>query len=413
MSDECNVCYTSSKKYINCTNCEKAGCSNCQLIHGKPFCMTCGIQFTQYQLYSFLTKKELDNSKIGKFWKEIYLIREKNKLPLTIEYINYEKDLKEYNNQKRFGSFSPIKRFIKRDIREFFIGDSETLYRRCIEINCKGYIINNSCNLCNIFICNECGEKKLYDHKCNPNTILTLKETIKNSKPCPNCNVHIYKSEGCDHMRCTNCGTYFSWTTLRVQRKNTNPIKNEELINNTFNNCNTFNPNSYLSNIKVETGSYLIDRDPYVIQSTFLFKYNNKCNDLYNKTLLKYRISYIENKLSEEKWIENIYKTEYDYQRNISITETLLSYLGMINDIIKDINNTLYISDSEIYDTFDKSEIFDKCIFNDKIEKYNKTIINELINYNKIFEQIKSEFGGKLLVLKCVNNDSIPLRELD
>ena len=31
------------------------------------------------------------------------------------------------------------------------------------------------------------------------------------SKPCPGCNVHVEKSGGCNHMKCSNCGKAFCW----------------------------------------------------------------------------------------------------------------------------------------------------------------------------------------------------------
>jgi hypothetical protein len=44
----------------------------------------------------------------------------------------------------------------------------------------------------------------------------------RETKPCPKCTANIYKTEGCDDMYCTHCRTYFSWTSGRITRSNSN-----------------------------------------------------------------------------------------------------------------------------------------------------------------------------------------------
>lgn len=41
--------------------------------------------------------------------------------------------------------------------------------------------------------------------------LLTLKALAKDSQNCPRCNVLISRSQGCNHMTCTNCGTHFCY----------------------------------------------------------------------------------------------------------------------------------------------------------------------------------------------------------
>ena len=413
ISITCDICYDNPIRYIICSNCETTSCDKCQLLYGRPFCQgsKCNLQFTQYQLLTFIPKGKIDISTLGKYWKDIYLNREKNKLPLSIEYIDYMKQYNEYLNQKRFGSFSKMKKFVIRNVNEF-LGSNDVLYRNCSEINCKGFIVNNICNLCNKHFCSECFEViKITDtskHICDKSTILSIKEKLSNSKPCPNCYVFIHKSVGCDHMRCTNCGTYFSYSTLRIQQKNSNPISDSELLKknlNTNTTCSNYDIHNYLPNIAVKTCSIMIDRDPFIIQSTFLNKFNDKMMNNYNNQLLKYRILFIENKLEEKDWIEKIYKTEYDYQRNISLSDVFLSYLSFMTTIINEINS--YYTDSDNRDVVNSSnDIIDDDEF---IETLNNKIIKELEYYNKMFIQISAEYGGKILRFKLVNDNSIPL----
>lgn len=48
------------------------------------------------------------------------------------------------------------------------------------------------------------------------NEILQLNRE-KDTKPCPSCAAHIYKTGGCNHMVCTQCKTEFSWENGNIQ----------------------------------------------------------------------------------------------------------------------------------------------------------------------------------------------------
>ena len=43
-------------------------------------------------------------------------------------------------------------------------------------------------------------------------------------KNCPKCEVPIFKTEGCDHMWCTECHTMFNWSDLKITKTTTNPL---------------------------------------------------------------------------------------------------------------------------------------------------------------------------------------------
>jgi len=46
---------------------------------------------------------------------------------------------------------------------------------------------------------------------CNKDVLDTLKSIRESTKPCPKCQTRIHKTEGCDHMHCTFCNTFFSY----------------------------------------------------------------------------------------------------------------------------------------------------------------------------------------------------------
>jgi hypothetical protein len=61
-------------------------------------------------------------------------------------------------------------------------------------------------------------EKKAEKHKCDPNTVESVKEIKKSTRNCPNCHVAIFKSSGCDQMWCVQCHTAFNWRTGQIEK---------------------------------------------------------------------------------------------------------------------------------------------------------------------------------------------------
>lgn len=61
------------------------------------------------------------------------------------------------------------------------------------------------------------------DHKCDPQDIQTATLLKQNTKPCPKCHVLIYKIDGCDQMRCTQCHVAFSWIRGTIETRIHNP----------------------------------------------------------------------------------------------------------------------------------------------------------------------------------------------
>jgi hypothetical protein len=69
----------------------------------------------------------------------------------------------------------------------------------------------------------KCHELKADDHKCDTNTVETIKALKKDTKPCPKCDARIFKIDGCDQMWCTQCHTAFSWRTGAIETRIHNP----------------------------------------------------------------------------------------------------------------------------------------------------------------------------------------------
>ena len=326
MSICCDICCDDYDQVLQCIHCKSLNvCKNCILKWGKPFCINCNNPITDYQLSILLTKEQLDNSTIGNYWKTAYIKRE----------------------EKIINKIAEISR------------------EKCPLESCNNFLSDYYCLKCNIKFCDKCMEKLNENHKCNEIILMNMKEIKQNTKACPNCSVKIFKSEGCDHMRCTNCGTYFTYSNTEIQQYNSNPIKNNEIFGNKI--CN-YNIN--FNNLEINENP-LIEVDPYAIY----FVYNRKYKDLYSKyrsNLQREREKFIESKIRRDKWIESVYKIENKYKRDREISNIIVNYLIFIE---KYINNN-YI-DNELF--------------------------NQLNTYNKMLLDIQYMYGGVLCKFNIEN----------
>ena len=70
----------------------------------------------------------------------------------------------------------------------------------CTQPNCRGFLNHKSvCGICDKQHCSKCrvATDNLDEHKCDANTLETLKMLEKDTKPCPKCFTPIFKIAGC------------------------------------------------------------------------------------------------------------------------------------------------------------------------------------------------------------------------
>jgi hypothetical protein len=110
------------------------------------------------------------------------------------------------------------------------IEEKKVFVRKCPNGNCMGFLSTSlKCGLCNCWGCADCREVKGFTdeecraHRCDPNTVATIRSLRNDTKPCPSCSAMIFKIEGCDQIYCVQCHTAFSWRTLRIDN---GPIHN-------------------------------------------------------------------------------------------------------------------------------------------------------------------------------------------
>lgn len=184
---------------------------------------------TEYKNYEI---KELQKYKIKKFkLKKIQILKTEifekflEKIMQNIEEQSYYiKDILEENEMlyelininkdkydEAYKKYLLIDTSIKINKKEV-----KTFIRRCPQTDCKGFLSTQlKCGICENYACKDCHEPKKSkndeDHKCNPDTVETIKLLSSDTKPCPSCATQIFKIIGCDQMYCTQCHTPFSW----------------------------------------------------------------------------------------------------------------------------------------------------------------------------------------------------------
>lgn len=94
--------------------------------------------------------------------------------------------------------------------------------KACPTTGCNGFLNEEfSCGLCKTDVCKSCHEINTDDHKCNEDTVASVKALKAEARPCPSCSTLISKIDGCDQMWCTQCKTTFSWRTGQKETGNT------------------------------------------------------------------------------------------------------------------------------------------------------------------------------------------------
>ena len=104
--------------------------------------------------------------------------------------------------------------------------EKKVFIHRCPAEGCLGFLSSSwKCGICSVWACSKCGEIKGHtskdvtkeqldeQHVCKQENIDSMNMIKKETRPCPDCAVPIFKVSGCDQMWCTQCHIAFSWNT--------------------------------------------------------------------------------------------------------------------------------------------------------------------------------------------------------
>jgi len=402
---DCDVCCSQSKKHIKCVYCAEKACEDCYetylLDQHQDKCMFCNKNWS-FEFMQTNFRHTFINGKYKEKKKVLMFEREKSLLPATqTELAEEEKRLllqqksRVLNNrikmeESNFKQYSRIARSMQstlkqqeealelmreftdkiRKLREKHRDIFHQLYpgadpfenaeaKRpervvkaltipCTKNDCRGYVVVEdskfACGMCKAEHCKKCHCEKDDEHKCDPNVLETVKLLANDTKPCPKCQVPIFKIAGCDQMFCTSCHTAFSWNTghietghihnphyweyLNRQGRDLDGVRNMMGIRQ--NNCLTLEET--VRDVRSELYADLCQRIMHMRHGTV-----QQQDDIdANKDIRK---RYLKKEIDEKGFKMVLYKREKKKKFNVELTQIL----NMMYDASKDMLIMLYI----------------------------------------------------------------------
>lgn len=459
---ECQICINPmssvKRKPIKCMYCGFESCLECCktyiLEQSTPHCMnigSCSREWTRRFLsanfpHLFLLNKYKIHRENVLFEQERALFVETQ--PYVVNQISLEK-----NNEKITKISKEISELNKKydslllEHRKLYnktVHEKEQFVRSCPKNECNGFLSQQwKCGICETKYCKHChqplevnepivetteitndltinlGDVKnefvettdipiTSNHVCNEDELATVKLLERDTKPCPKCNMGIFKINGCNQMFCTKCNTAFDWVTRKIMNANIhNPHYFEwvrrqeggvrETTNATNpNDCPVFNEitNTTSRNLvllirskrnltEIEKNKILdevlcicknILHIRHVVIPTYMFDYVVKNRNL--------RILLMRNKISEKDFKTKIQKNDKKYVKSQEIYHVFQLLVNGISDIVLRYIESLRSSDM---------------IFNEE----TKNILNEIepmiIYANECFNEISLTYKSKLI----------------
>jgi hypothetical protein len=392
ISQDCDICAETlnKDKVISCPYCSFECCKKCVetfllgIDDDVPRCMSSNCK----KVWS-LTFIATNFTKIfyNKHYRDrrsfLLLEREKSRLPeaqivleqrkrrelLYKEIYDTEKDIYEFFLLKKASETKEKKKEIAEIIRQYrekimyiyiqidnpvAVKENKQVIMKCPVNDCRGFINNeneegiNKCGVCDVVVCKKCRVVKKRDehgneHQCNPDVLATIKMLAKDTRNCPNCSTPIFKINGCDQMYCTQCHTAFSWIRGTIEKgiiHNPHFYEYQRRMNNgvaprvpgdVVDDCNAvpqwviinqFLDNSYNSNI-ITHAHAMIGHIETVI------------HHLYTLETLDLRVDYLDNKLDETKWLDNLKKRQKKAEKDEEVRQILRMVVTIFSDLFR------------------------------------------------------------------------------
>jgi len=247
---DCSVC-CETVKCVQCPYCNFSACVTCTStfllgISKDSHCMSCNKLWTREVLIQLLPKSFV-NGKYKWHRENILFEREKSLFPVTQPIVVWEKrmeavqkiriaTIKELTEEGlKPTRWNPRMKEIRQTMARLHtlryperrtllyetpvVKKKKKFVRKCPVSECQGFLSTLwKCSLCTNSICKECNEIDGEDHKCDPDTVETIKLLAKDTKPCPKCGEMIFKASGCSQMWCTACHCVFDWNTMEIDK---------------------------------------------------------------------------------------------------------------------------------------------------------------------------------------------------
>jgi hypothetical protein len=376
--------------------------------------MNCHTVFSAKYAMNQLGSKFVQQTAKQTIVKEL-MMQQKSELNTIGDLVTWTQECRKIQKNLRYGldisyrdeESNTVSKFPPKPQRQNGIG---TTLCPCPVNDCRGTISTlhgGQCTICKIHVCTECQMTINIEaaHQCDPNIIETMKELRETTKPCPKCGSRIHKTEGCDHMHCTNCDTHFSWKHLTILMNSSNYHYRNRLVRNTIANEEdteeTGEPTDYCAvsmddpRIPLSVLQGYIDNgygDNWPAKNDVLeilydvttavrylkrteyseIEIAKRTRDRYDELQVKYAM----NELSEKEWEQQVYKTHIKQQSYELIAGILHIYLANMDGI-----------QSELYNVLRREQRTEQTIKEivDKIRRLTTTI-------NENIEEIRQEY---------------------
>ena len=208
---------------------------------------------------------------------------------------------------------------------------------RCENGDCKGFVdCKCKCDLCGHAYCPKCFVDITGDtnHQCKEEDILTAKEIMDSTKPCPKCAARIFKISGCSQMFCTNCHIGFDYNTGKIIKSNFhNPHRMEWLRAN----------GGALANEEVGCDGRNVDFlfNPYLMWRLYqmnhikaMIRKMDRKEASSGKDLFYTRCKFVLNRISDYSFKQYLRKAELEKYKSSMLRQIYDEYVGTATIII-------------------------------------------------------------------------------
>ena len=376
---DCNIC--ASEVYVRnivyCPFCKFDACNKCvtrflmEIDDSNPRCMNTSCK--KIWSFEFLSENfplSFHNKKYRERRASILMGHEKSMLPSTqplaaeeLRHRDINKQIEEIKEQnlelkkkiqQNSTKMSQLMYSINiKDVQK----EKEVFVRACPVEECKGFLSTSlKCGMCKGYSCKDCHLPKTgkydEDHKCNADTVATIKLLASDTKPCPSCSTPIYKILGCDQMYCTQCHTAFSWDRGTIER---GIIHNPHFYEWQRANNNGVAPRNArdivcggivdIGNVERAIRGSLVVSSDWVrhvhrivnhITHVELGCYPNAVNEINNSDL---RVSFLLNELTEAQLMSKIKQRMKKREKNGAINMILTMFTTTMSDLFGNIVN--------------------------------------------------------------------------
>ena len=376
----CEVCCeklnNSNHKKVKCPFCDLTSCRACNQKYlldttEEPHCMKCKHEYNREFVDSFCSS--IFRNRDYRRHREIILLqRELARMPETQPYVERELEKRSLRvsylylvyiltHMRKVPNNIPSTAIPHLDetLRENIIHVYETLRvlttneptlegdvyhklaQKCPSEDCRGFLSEEwKCGICKQEFCEKCHCILEPNHKCNKDIVKTIKLLKRDTKPCPKCNVPIYKIEGCSQMWCTQCHVAFDWKTGRLE---TGRIHNPHYFEFKKRSrehgdipCGGRPTHNELKHIKASSNILLVSLEVIHIEYLLIYRYAYVYED--NRYL---RMRYLLKDISEEKLKRELQRRDKSNAKLHDIRDILQMYIDTVGDLLRQyvINN--------------------------------------------------------------------------